>query len=152
MDSGVKHYEIAYLINPDISEDEVFGVAGRITGAVQDASGVVGRIEEPKKRALAYPIRKFKEAYFGWTTFASAPSSVADIAKRLRQEPSIIRRLISEEVKRPMLPPRPPRPRLRREVGAPLGEVRPFTPAAPKEEDQAKIEELDKRLEEILGK
>jgi small subunit ribosomal protein S6 len=152
MDSEVKHYEIAYLINPNIPEDEVFGVAGRITAAIQDSLGVVGRIEEPKRRALAYPIRKLKDAYFGWTTFTSVPASVADIAKRLKQEPSIIRHLISEEVKRPTMPLRPPRPRVRRETSTPLSEVRPFTPAAPKEEDPTKIEELDKRLEEILGK
>lgn len=152
MDTEAKHYEIAYLINPDIPEDEVFGVAGKITAAIRDSQGVVGRIEEPKRRALAYPIRKFKDAYFGWTTFTGVPTSVADVAKRLKTEPSIIRYLLSEEVKRPILPSRPPRPRVRREVGALLGDVRPFTPAAPKEEDPAKIEELDKRLEEILGK
>jgi len=153
MDSEVKSYEIAYLIAPDIPEDEVFGEAGKITAAIQAAHGLVGKIDEPKKRRLAYPIAKHRDAYFGWTTFSVAPERIADIEKRIKAENSIIRLLIAEEVKRPVVEFRPPRPRLERHVPRPrLDEVKPFIPAAPKEEDKAKIEALDKRLEEILGK
>ena len=153
MGSAVKSYEIAYLINPDIPEDEVFGQAGKITAAIQDVQGLVGRIEEPKKRRLAYPIAKHRDAYFGWTTFSVAPERPAEIEKRIKAEENIIRFLIVEEVKRPAFEFRPPRPRRAPRAAAPRwGEIKPFVPAAPKEEDKAKIEELDKRLEEILGK
>ena len=56
MDREPKTYEIAYLINADLPEDEAFGVAGKVTGFIQDVHGVVGRIEEPKKRRLTYPL------------------------------------------------------------------------------------------------
>lgn len=164
MDTGAKSYEVAYLISPALPEDEVFGEAGKITAAIQDAHGLVGRIEEPKKRRLAYPIRlarrssngggKLREAYFGWTTFAIAPERLTDIERRLKAEPNVVRYLIAEEVKRPAAPPRLRLDRARRPaVPAPrLEGVKPFTPAAPKEEDKTKLEELDKKLEEILGK
>lgn len=153
MDSEVKNYEIAYLINPDVPEDEAFGVAGKITSAIQEGHGVVGRIEEPKKRKLAYAIRKFGNAYFGWTTFTIAPEHLTDVEKKIKAEPQVLRRLIVEEVKRmvPEYRPRVGRP-MRRPALPRLEEVKPFVPAAPKEEDKAKLEELDKRLEEILGK
>ncbi|OHA08837.1 MAG: 30S ribosomal protein S6 [Candidatus Sungbacteria bacterium RIFCSPLOWO2_01_FULL_59_16] len=151
MAADPKNYEIAYLINPDVAEDEVFGEAGKITASIQDAHGLVGRIEEPKRRRLAYPVRKHRQAYFGWTIFTIAPERIAEIEKRVRQEPNVVRFLICEEVKRP--PPRAREPRLPRRVPAPrFGEVKPFAPAPPREEDKAKIEELDKQLEEILGK
>ncbi len=168
METDVKSYEIAYLINPDVPEEGVFGEAGKITGFVQDAHGLVGKIEEPKKRKLTYPVKKFKNAYFGWTTFSVAPERVGDIEKRMKAEPAIIRYMLSEEIKHPVYEfrPRPTRPRQNDSVGlaaggppiehfepeTQLGEVKPFEPAAPKEEDQTKNEELDKRLEEILGK
>lgn len=150
----VKNYEVAYLIDPDIPEDGVFGEAGKITGAIQDVHGLVGKIEEPKRRKLPYAIGKSRNAYFGWTTFTVAPERLADIAKRIAAEPAIIRHRIVEEVKRPL---REFKPRtLRRDAGPrppqDIGDVKAFTPAAPKEEDKTKIEELDKRLEEILGK
>lgn len=153
-------YEIAYLIDPAIPEDEVFGQAGKITGFIQESHGFIGRIEEPRKKKLAYAIRKSRDAYFGWTTFTIAPERLGEIEKRVRAEPAIIRYLLVEETKRPVAEFRP---RLRQPADRPLRRaispqpsaverVEGFMPAAPKEEDQAKVEELDKQLEEILGK
>lgn len=153
MSAENKSYEIAYLISAEIPEDEVFGVAGKITSAIQDAHGLVGRIEEPKKRRLAYPIHTnghHTHAYFGWTRATMIPERLKDLEKKLKLEKNLIRYLIVEEVKRPVYEPRfrPERPRV-----APLrlDEVKAFEPQAPKEEDKMKLEELDKRLEEILG-
>ena len=153
MDTAVKSYEIAYLISPDVPEEGVFGEAGKITGFVQDIHGLVGKIEEPKKRKLTYPVKKFKNAYFGWTTFSVAPERIGDIEKSMNAEPNIIRYMITEEIKHPLREFRPRPPRTERSPAEPqFEEVKPFEPAAPKQEDPAKNEELDKRLEEILGK
>lgn len=153
MDQETKNYEIVYLIHPDVPEDQVFGEAGKVTSFIQDAHGIVGRIEEPKKRRLAYPMEKLTSAYFGCTTFTAAPERIAAIKKRLAAEKNIIRSMLNEEVKRPVFEPRfrPDRP-LRAVPHVPLEEVKAFEPQAPKEEDKTKIEELDKQLEEILGK
>lgn len=152
MDAEPKNYEVAYLISPEIAEDAVFGEAGKITSFIQDAHGMIGRIEEPKKRKLAYPINEFRSAYFGWTTLTIAAEHLSEIEKRLNGEKSIIRYLVVERevrpvraVRSPRLPRRAPAPYLRQPVA-------PFVPQAPKEEDKAKLEELDKQLEEILGK
>lgn len=155
MEQVVKSYEIAYLISTEIPEDEVFGVAGKVTGAIQDTKGLIGKIEEPKKRRLAYPIRIRRiihtHTFFGWTRFTIAPEYIKDLEKQLKLENQIMRYLIVEEVKHPVYVPRfrPDRPRSTETEG--LEEVKAFTPQAPKEEDRMKIEELDKRLEEILG-
>lgn len=151
MDSEQRNYEVAYLISPEIAEDAVFGEAGKITGFIQDARGMIGRIDEPKKRKLAYPINEFKSAYFGWTTLTVAPDHLKEIEKRLKAEKSIIRFLIVERVARPVRAARPMR-LVRRAPTPYLKPVTPFAPQAPKEEDKAKIAELDKQLEEILGK
>lgn len=151
MDSETKNYEIAYLINPDVAEDEVFGEAGKITGFVQEARGMVGHIEEPRRCHLAYPIEEFGQAYFGWTTFVIAPGELSELKKKIKAEKNIVRFIISAEVQKPIIPPRVMRPRPSAPL-ANLDEIKAFEPQAPKEEDKVKIEELDKRLEEILGK
>ena len=151
MDSETKNYEISYLIDPDVAEDEVFGEAGKITGFVQEARGLVGHIEEPRKRHLAYRIEEFGQAYFGWTTFVIAPGELAELKKKIKAEKNIMRFIVSEEVKKSIIPPRAMRPR-QSATSVNLEEIKPFQPQAPKEEDKVKIEELDKRLEEILGK
>ncbi len=150
MDSEVKNYEIAYLISPDVAEEDVFGEAGKITGFVQDARGLVGHIEEPKRRRLAYLVGKHSQAYFGWTSFSLPPGRLGDFKKRMAAEKNIARFTVSGEVKKPLPYIRSVRPA--RTLPINLEEVKPFEPQAPKEEDKVKIEELDKRLEEILGK
>lgn len=152
MDTPVKNYEISYLFSADIPEDAVFGEAGKITGFIQDAQGMVGRIEEPRKRKLAYPIRKQGYAYFGCTVFAAAPDKLPAITERMKHEKSIMRYFITEEVKRPTMEFRPRGERFRHAPSLAGGEsLRGFTPQAPKEEDAAKFVELDKKLDEILG-
>lgn len=153
MDSEVKNYEIAYLISPTTSEDEVFGIAGKISGAVQDTHGAIKKIEEPKKIKLAYFIKKHLDAYFGWTTFAMHPDNLALFEKKIKGEKNIMRFLITlydERVGRM----RPQPIRLREITRLPkIPPVKPATPAAPAEEKPAMdIAALDKKLEEILGK
>src|SRR3990167_8753479 len=96
MDGVTKTYEVSYLFQSDIAEDAVFGEAGKITGFIQDAHGMVGRIEEPKKRRLAYPIDKLQNAYFGYTVFTIAPERIAEISAKLKDEKSIVRHMITE--------------------------------------------------------
>ena len=154
-DAETKNYEIAYLISAEIPEDEVVGVVGKITGAIQDSHGLVGRINEPKQRRLAYPIKiertNHTHAHFGWTRFTITPDEFAELEKKLKLEKNIVRYLIIEEVKRQVFEPRFRQDRQRRIPDQPLETIRAFTPQAPKEEDQTKLEELDKQLEEILG-
>ena len=83
MDIEPKNYEISYLISPNVSEEQIFGVAGKITSLIQDAKGIANKIEEPKKIKLAYPVQKQRMAYFGWTTFAMLPENLEEFKKKL---------------------------------------------------------------------
>jgi len=152
MDIESKNYEIAYLISPNVSEEQIFGVAGKITSLIQDAKGIANKVEEPKKIKLAYPINKQRSAYFGWTTFAMLPENLEEFKKKLKfEEKSIMRFLVVflpkkvlELRKRPIyIKPKPERP------------VAPTYRPPPREaekQEQVDITALDKKLEEILGK
>lgn len=153
METETKNYEIAYLISPAASENEVFGIAGKISGAVQEAHGIIKKIEEPKKIKLAYFIKKHLEAYFGWTIFAMHPDNLAVFEKKMKGEKGIMRFLLTMHDERTMQA-RPQPMRLREISRAPkIPAIKPATPAAPAEEKPAMdIAALDKKLEEILGK
>ena len=152
MDIEAKNYEISYLISPTVSEEGIFGVAGKITSLIQDAKGIVNKIEEPKKIKLAYPIKKQRMAYFGWTTFSMLAENLEEFKKKLRfEEKSILRFLtvfvpkrILEAKRRPYFPR--PKKELPQHV-APKSPPREF-----EEKEKMDITALDKKLEEILGK
>ena len=144
MESASKNYEIAYLISPKIKEEDVFGEAGKITGFIQSAAnGLIGHIAEPKQIRLAYSINKSRDAYFGWTRFTINQDTLADFEKKLKLEKAIMRYLIVEAEEEPIRT-RVMRPRM------PLAMPKPSGP--PPAEEKVNMEELDKRLEEILGK
>lgn len=148
MASDTKNYEFAYLLSPSLSEEEVLSQAGKLTSLVEESKGMIRKVEEPKKRHLAYPIKKQNSAFFGWTTFSMAKEFAPALEKKLRGQEQILRYMLVEEEEittRPfMLRTIPARPR-------PL-QSHPIPREAPKVDEKLDLEALDKKLEEILGK
>lgn len=149
-----KKYELAYLLSPSVADEEVLTWSGKIAKIVEDSKGLVRHQEIPKKRRLTYLIDKEGTAYFGWITFSMASDLVASLDKKLKTAEHILRYMVVEEVEIPVQPLRTfaPRP-----APAPQRPRPGITPPAPTDvakqpEEKLDLEELDKKLEEILGK
>ena len=154
MESEQKKYEIAYLVSPQVPEEDVVRIAGIVTRVIEESKGMVRHVNEPKKRLLFYPIQKDRKAYFGYTTFTADGSTPAEITKKLKFEKEILRSLITEEV---IVPARhiPLRAAWQPTDGSVLPAKQPIRreelPAVSAEERKTAIENIDKQLEEILG-
>lgn len=152
MNADAKNYELAYLLSPSLPEEEVLGYAGRISALIEEQQGAIRRVEAPKKRRLAYAVKKERSAYFGWTTFAALPAAIAAIDKKAKGMPQVLRHMIVDEeieTRRPLLRTFAAGARQTAAVGAPAPEVlrEQETPG-----EKLDFEALDKKLEEILGK
>lgn len=152
MDSDAKNYELAYLLSPSLPEEEVLGYAGKLSAVIEEQQGAIRRVEPPKKRRLAYAVKKERSAYFGWTTFVARPAAVAAIDKKAKEMPQVLRHMIVEEeieTRGPLLRTFAAGARATAAVGAPVPEVlrEQETPG-----EKLDFEALDKKLEEILGK
>ena len=150
MHSDSKNYEIAYLLSPALSEEEVAVAVGKLSKLIEDAKGMIRRVEIPRKRQLAYSVAKNHTAYFGWTTFAAHAEAIRNIKKQFEGFEGLLRLMIVEEVDAPQ------RQFLRTIPSRPMASARPHTvPVAPRAEEKDErldLEALDKKLEEILGK
>ncbi len=148
MSSDSKNYELAYLLSPSLSQEEVLTQAGKLTTLIEESKGMIRKVEEPRKRTLAYPIKKQSSAFFGWTTFSMAPEFTPGLEKKLRGQEQLLRFTLVEEEEittRPfMLRTVPSRPQ--------PSYPRPIPREAPKTDEKLDLEALDKKLEEILGK
>ena len=152
MDSEAKNYELAYLLSPSLAEADILGYAEKLSALIEEQKGVIRRVELPKKRRLAYAVKKETSAYFGWTTFAASPSTVVAIDKKVKNMLHLLRHMIVEEeieTRRPILRSFPPG----------MGRTSPVSgqgPEVPREQEtpgeKLDFEALDKKLEEILGK
>ena len=151
MDSEAKNYELAYVLPSSIPEGDVLAVSGKLTAAIEEAHGMIKRAETPKKRRLAYTIKKEDNGYFGWTTFTMARDAIGALDKKINENLDLLRHLIVEEEIETRIPyVRSPAPR--RMAAVQKSAAVPAVPSEPIPEEKLDLEALDKKLEEILGK
>jgi ribosomal protein S6 len=102
-----KVYEVAFLLVPNLSEEEVPAVYGDMKGLISALGGEHISEEMPKLIDLAYTMKKsiqnvnhrFDTAYFGWTKFFMEADKVSELKKKLDFDPKVIRFLIVKTVK-----------------------------------------------------
>lgn len=149
MDGNSKNYEVGYLLAPSMTEEEALARAGEVSSVIEAEHGMIRHLETPKKRKLAYEVKKQSTAYFGWTTFNAGSDAIARIGKKIREMPMVLRHMITEEqieTRKPFIRPFAPRPM----AGMPAPKAIPREEQRP--DEKLDLEALDKRLEEILGK
>lgn len=139
-----KAYEVGYLLNPLLTEEEAGRIVVAIRNAVENEGGMIMSEGIPEMRRLAYPINKQSSAYFGWMKFILKGEAAPALRAFLARQDGILRSLFvsrPEKERRPA-PPRPAS-RPRRESLATRTRASESVPV-----DSA---EIDKRLEELIG-
>lgn len=153
----MKQYEIAYLIRPDIKEEELETVyVQKIKDLLSEFSGEITKEQSPQKRKLSYWIKKVRQGYFGHMLFNIDPKDLKALDKKLKLEESLLRYMIiavdkdyyahmkrqEEEIKEKFQ-------RITQQSSSTEGSPRKIE----KSKEKVKLEEeIEKKLEEILDK
>lgn len=147
MDKDIKLYEIAYLISPALTEDEARDFHQKRKNDVLELGGLIDHEGEIKKRRLSYPIKKMTEAFLAYFRIMLSRDNAEKLKKSFEQE-NILRSLFVETKRNPVRVPRikPATKPVAEETAAEKATTQEIKAA-----DDAKIEEIDKKLEEILG-
>jgi len=135
METEQKMYEIGYLLSPLVPEEKLDEEIGSLRKLIEDKKGFILNEGRPKIQKLAYPIKKLETAYFGWIKFTADPSSLPEINPPAGG-PQIIRFLITEIIKSP------PAKKIIKKKKTMISGIK----------EGVKFEEIDKKLEELLGK
>ena len=131
-----QNYELTYLILPSLNQEEAGLLCGKVNDFVQESQGLVFNSLLPKKIPLAYPIKKETSAWLETVSFSLDKSATAAVDKRLKESKEILRYLfLKKEKERKIV--------LRQRL------AKPAAPASLP--DKAELEEIDKKLEEILN-
>lgn len=147
MDSGQKTYEISFLINPLVSEDDIGGEVAKLRETIEKNGGFVMGEEPARMQKLSYSMKlksgaksnNFDSAYFGWMKFYSKPESVEGIKKSTDANENIIRHLITDAMKESATQP---------QVAAGIKRAAPVKEV----KEDIKPEQIDEKLEEMLNK
>ena len=87
-------YEVMYIINPNLSEEETAAIVERFKTLVEQ-NGTLDEMEEMGKRKLAYEINYLSEGYYVLSKFTSAPEFPAELDRILGITDGVIRSLIT---------------------------------------------------------
>ena len=87
-------YELMYIINPNLSEEETAGIVEKFKTLVEQ-NGTLDEMEEMGKRKLAYEINYISEGYYVLVKFTSAPDFPAELDRILGITDGVIRSLIT---------------------------------------------------------
>lgn len=148
-----KLYEISFWLAPDLKDDEILAHLQKIKDFIAGLSGQIIKERETQKRKLAYPVKKVKQGYFGSLLFNADPGTIKTLDKKLKLEDYILRYLMIAVDKKYSAQMEKQEEAIKQKFQKIIqpqkdAEVKKFTTPV----EQAKIEEeIDKKLEEILG-
>ncbi len=93
----MNQYEGVFLVKPDLSKDSMDKVLSQIKEIIAKHKGSVERIDEWGKKRLAYPIQKFKEAFYYLINLNIDPEAVDKMRKSFGLNESVLRVLITRK-------------------------------------------------------
>ena len=86
-------YEVMYIINPNLSEEETAAIVERFKTLVEQ-NGTLDEMEEMGKRKLAYEINYLSEGYYVLMSFTSDPAFPKELDRILGITDGIMRSMI----------------------------------------------------------
>jgi ribosomal protein S6 len=156
MSKEVNLYEIGLLVTPEIPEEKAPEVIGAVRTAIEDKGGTIESIQDLKMRRIWFPIKQMSSAYFGAVQFMIAPAKIEEIKKDAEKNNSILRHLILEwkkEPPRPIYKPLVSKDEATPETKSDIVVEQPENRSSehPASKPRVDEEEIDKKLDEILG-
>ncbi len=139
----MKFYELTYLISGKISEEELKNLQEKINSLIEKEGGVLYGLKGPSQQKLAYPIKKETEVFILSLTFHLLKEKVKSLENRLKKIPEILRfLLLTKKVTKIEITPK-------RTLSKTISQPK-FGPKI-KKEKKVELEEIEKKLEEILN-
>lgn len=149
----MRKYEIIYIVPSKYTDAELDGVVGKVNGILKESGAELSDTYQLGKRRLAYPIDHQRNGSYMLTHFEAEPKSLLKMDQTLRLTDEVLRHMIVE--RDPLLTQMPSfnetDERRGEESRAHERRTAPAAPkSAPTKPKDVNMEELDKKLDEIL--
>ena len=84
-------YELTYIVNAVLNEEQIKAVVERVAKLITDGKGTILTTNEWGSRRLAYPIRKKRNGYYVNLFFESPGASIVKMERSLEIDDDILR-------------------------------------------------------------
>ena len=91
----MRKYEIIFIAQPDLDEENLNTVIEKIKGWITDDKGEVVSVDNWGKKRMAYRIRKQRDGQYILITANMEPASVKNLSQNMRFVESIMRSMIT---------------------------------------------------------
>ena len=91
----MRKYEVIFIAQPDLDEENLNSVIEKIKGWITDAKGEVVSVDNWGKKRMAYRIRKQRDGQYILITANMEPASVKNLSQNMRFVESIMRSMIT---------------------------------------------------------
>ena len=86
-------YELTYIINGVLNDDQIKGLVSRVTKYVDENDGEILDVDEWGTRRLAYPISKKRNGYYVNMYFRGGGDLIARLERAMEIEDDVLRYL-----------------------------------------------------------
>ncbi len=90
-----RDYELGFILNPEVSEEQARAIVGRIEQIVRNSDGQVVRVNQWGRRRLAYPIQRYRDGNYVFIDMILAPETVLELDRTLKVSEEVLRHLIT---------------------------------------------------------
>ncbi len=90
----MREYEIVYIFDPVLTEDQVNERLEKFHAHITDGDGEITAVDHWGKRQLAYPINKKTSGYYVVVQFTAEASILPELERTLKLDEDLVRYLI----------------------------------------------------------
>ncbi|GAG60870.1 unnamed protein product [marine sediment metagenome] len=111
-------YETAFLIAPNLSEEDTEKLIQQMADVIPAKKGKMIHVDKWGKRKLAYQIKKFEAAYYVFFLYKGEADIPSELERRFKQNEAVIRYLTvkKEEGEEKTTPPKKETPKAKETV------------------------------------
>lgn len=90
----VHSYEALYIVNPELSDEEISAIMEKYQKVVEGQDAEVESVNRWEKRRLAYEIKGLREGIYILMNFKAEPKATAELDRLLKISDDVIRHII----------------------------------------------------------
>ena len=89
-----RDYELGFILNPEVSEEETRSILDRIQQIVATYGGQTVKVNQWGRRRLAYPIERNRDGIYIFIDMILTPETVLELERTLKVSESVLRHMI----------------------------------------------------------
>jgi small subunit ribosomal protein S6 len=87
----MRHYEIMFIVRPDVPDEDVDKLIAQMEGVVTSSASKVEKVEKMGRRRLAYRVHKHREGFYILFRLEGTGEMVKEFERRLKVADAVIR-------------------------------------------------------------